>query len=162
MPSPDEMTALRRLRSKREHGLALITAVLVLMLVAATALTAIGISEEELVAGGRSRSTMNSLYAAESGLEVASKRLQAPRNLNAFSITTGDGSTVESRKRSEASPQDLIEGGLGAPPTGYSINLGTGYINETFEVNVTAEKTGAPTSELEVRLGILSANGASY
>ncbi len=145
----------------RECGVALITSVLVMVLVAATAIASLSNSEEDLKAGGRSRSVMSSLYAAEAGIQFAKGRIQAPRDLSAFSFVLGPA-TVESRSRGEASPQALIESGLGKPPPGYAINIGSGFANETFEINVTAESSTIPTTEIEVKVGVLIANSGNY
>jgi len=140
----------------------MITAVMVLVLVAATAITAIGTSEEELRAGGRSRSTMSSLYAAEAGIQFAQNRILPPRDLSSFSFSMTDGTSVQSRTRTDSTPQDIGEGGLGKPPAGYSINIGSGFVNETFKLNVTAAHANLPTTELEVRLGMLTTNSGAY
>ena len=152
----------RRLRgSQREEGIALITAVLILVLAAATAVAAISNSEEELKAGGRSRSVMKSLFAAEAGIQFAEHRILEPRDLSPFTLNL-NGILVESRSRDEGSPQNIAEGGLGRPPAGYSINIGSGFVNETFAINVTAASTALPTTEIEVRLALLTPNSGAY
>jgi hypothetical protein len=145
----------------RREGMALITTILILMLVGATALATIATSSEELMAGGRSRSVIKSLYAADAGVQLAHKRIQEPRNLTGFSIPI-DGSTVESRSRDQTGAQAIGEGGLGRPPSGYSVNIGSGYVNQVYAVDVTASATDLPTTEVQVRLGMLTANSGSY
>lgn len=147
---------------RREGGVALITAVLILVLVATVAVAALKSSEQELRAGGRSRSTMNSFYAAEAGIEYAENRIRAPRDLSPFSFTLSDGTTVQSRKRDQASPQKIEDDGLGNPPAGYSINIGSGFQNELFNLNVTASRPNTPTSEIEVKVGFLTTNAGAY
>ncbi len=147
---------------RREGGVALVTAVLILVLVAMVAIAAIESSEQELRAGGRSRSTMTSFYAAEAGVEYAENRLRTPRDLSAFSFALSDGTTVQSRKREQGSPQLIQESGLGNPPAGYSINIGSGFQNELFTVNVTASRPSTPTSEIEVKAGVLTTNAGAY
>ncbi len=147
---------------KREGGLALVTAVLILILVSTVAISGLKSSEQELRSGGRSRSSLNSFYAAEAGVEYAENRIRAPRDLSAFSFTLTDGTTVQSRSRDQSTPQDIAEAGLGNPPPGYSLNIGSGFQNELFEMNVTASRANLPTSEIEVKVGILTTNAGAY
>lgn len=151
-----------RTQQKREEGVALITAVLILIIVATVAVSSLKGSEEELRAGGRSRSAMNAFYAAEAGIDYAENRVRAPRDLSAFSFTLSDGTTVQSRKREQGTPQDIVDEGLGNPPAGYSINIGSGFQNELFNLNVTASRPNLPTSEIEVKVGILTTNAGAY
>ena len=44
---------------------------------------------------------------------------------------------------------------------GYSVNIGAGFVNETFQVNITAGATSKPTTEVEVRLGLLTPNSGT-
>jgi Tfp pilus assembly protein PilX len=157
-------SALRRPRRhpKREQGVALLTAILIMVLAAGLAINLLGVSEEELRASGRSRSASNSFYAAEAGIQFASEQLRPPADIGYFEFTLTDGTTVRTGAREDASQPDIIEGGLGAPPPGYSINIGQGFVNETYRVQVTASRTGAPTSEIEVRMGVLTTNGGTY
>jgi hypothetical protein len=151
-----------RTHSKHERGVALMTAILVLVLTAGLAINMIGASEEELRASGRSRSASNSFYAAEAGIEFAGNQLRPPTDINYFEFTLTDGTVVRTGARGDTSMPDIIEGGLGTPPSGYSINIGQGFVNETYRVQVTASKMGAPTAEVEVRLGVLTTNGGTY
>jgi hypothetical protein len=149
-----------RLR-RDESGLALLVTILVMVLVSGVALAAMSNSREEMMAGGRSRSVIRSLFAAEAGVQFAERRLLPPRDLNSFSLTVG-GMTVESRERDQGSPQPISTGGIGKPPDGYSINIGAGFVNEIFEVNSTAANSRLPTTALEVRLGLLTPNAGNY
>lgn len=161
--NPQSSTNVRRLRrAKREGGVALVTAILVMVLAAGLAISAIGSSEEELRASGRSRSASNSFYAAEAGVEFAANRLRPPTDTSYFTFTLSDGTVVRTGTREDTSQPEIIEGGLGKPPSGYSINIGQGFVNETFRVQVTSSKLGAPTAEVEVRLGVLTTNGGTY
>ncbi len=148
--------------SKHERGAALITTVLILVLAAGLAISLIGASEEELRASGRSRSAANSFYAAEAGIEFAENQLRPPSDTSYFEFTLADGTVVRTGERSDSSHPDIVEGGLGTPPSGYSINVGQGFVNEIYRVQVTASKLGAPTAEIEVRLGVLTTNGGTY
>lgn len=142
---------------RRQAGIALIITLMVMVLVATIAIAAMNNSREEMVAGGRSRSVITSLFAAEAGVQFAEARILPPRDLDAFSIDVG-GITVESRERDDPSPQDIDADGVGKPPPGYSINIGAGFVNQIFEVHSTAENARLPTTELEVRLGLLTPN----
>ncbi len=161
-PNGSRRSCRGRTQAKRQDGVALVTAILIMVLVAGLAISAIGTSEEELRASGRSRSAANSFYSAEAGVGYAERQLRAPSDTGHFSFTLTDGTIVRSGTRSSMSAQDIVEGGLGKPPSGYSINIGQGFLNETYKVNVTASKLGAPTSEIEVRLGVLTTNGGTY
>jgi hypothetical protein len=70
--------------------------------------------------------------------------------------------TVQSRARDEGSPQAINSGGIGRPPSGYSINIGAGFVNEVFEVHSTASNPRVPTTELELRVGLLTPNAGGY
>lgn len=148
--------------AKHERGVALLTAILILVLAAGLAINLIGVSEEELQASGRSRSAASSFYAAEAGIEYAGLQLRPPVDTSYFEFSLTDGTVVRTGGRGDLSMPDIIEGGLGTPPSGYSINIGQGFVNETYRVLVTSTKIGAPTAELEVRLGVLTTNGGTY
>ena len=162
MEKQQPLDRTRRAHAKREQGMAMITAVMVMVLVAATAISAMGISKNELTAGGRSRALLTSLYAAEAGIQYAQNRITPPQDLAAFSLTLGDGTLVQSRSREDTSTQPIGKGGLGSAPGGYAINIGSGFVNETYKLNVTATRGNLPTTELEVRLGMLGVNSGAY
>jgi Tfp pilus assembly protein PilX len=151
-----------RSRDRAESGLALLTSIMILILVTSVAIAAIGSSEEELRAGGRSRSSANSLNAAEAGIHFARNRLQVPSDITAFSFTLDNGTVVRTGTRTDTVAQDMIDDGLGSPPSGYSINIGQGFVNEIYKVNVTASRLGSPTTELEARMNVLTANAGAY
>jgi len=155
---------LRRRSAARlqERGIALITAVLLLLLVSATAISSIDFSGQEFQAGGRARAAMKNLYAADSGVQLGLQRIQPPRNLTAFSFALSNGTVVESRSRSDAAPQDIAEAGVGKPPEGYAINLGAGFVNEIFLLNVTAVAPDRGLAEIEAKLGSLQPNSGTY
>jgi hypothetical protein len=143
---------------KREQGIALVTAVLLLLLVAATAISAIDFSGRELQAGGRARASMRTLYAADAGVQYALQRVQPPTDLTSFTINVNSELTVESRERSQGSPQPIGEAGVGEPPDGYAINVGSGFVSEVYDINVTATGANGATSELEAKLSSLKPN----
>ena len=90
------------------------------------------------------------------------QRIQLPRNLTAFSYNLSDGTLVESRPRTQAVPQPIATLGIGAPPDGYSVNIGAGFVNELFLVNVLAQATNSGIAELESKLGSLQPNAGAY
>jgi Tfp pilus assembly protein PilX len=150
-------------RSRREQGAALIVAVVTLLMAAMIAVNSMQHTQEESTSGARSRNTARTLQAADAGVEFAIARLsQSPPNLTAFSVNV-DGTTVESRARSEATPQPLIQDNAGAPPEGYSMNVGSGsgFAGSVYLVNITATN-GSSAAQLEVRFSSLEPGGASY
>ena len=148
--------------SRGEAGFALVTAMVVLMLVSAVVVNVIDYSGTERESSARSRASQKVLYAADSGIQLSLQRIQLPRDLSAFNYSMADGTQVQSRRRSDGSPQPIASAGLGAPPDGYSINVGGGYVNELFLVNVTATSANAGLSELEAKLGSLQPNSGAY
>ncbi len=142
-------------------GIALVTSILLLLLVAATAINAIDFSGQELQSGARGRAHTRVLYAADAGLQYALEQIKPPIDLTAIDITL-DNIEVESRKRSEGSPQIIGRGGLGAPPEGYAVNIGAGYSNEVFEISITAVGVQEATVELEAKLGALQPNAGTF
>ena len=54
---------------KREGGIAMITVVLIIFLLMASALSSVDFTEQESRASGQSRATMRSLYAADAGIQ---------------------------------------------------------------------------------------------
>jgi len=144
---------------RREGGIALITVVLVIFLLTATALSAIDFTGQESKAGGQSRATMRSLYAADAGIQLAMSRVQPPEDLTAFSFALADGTVVESRKRTDGAPQPISGStGLGAPPDGMQVNIGSGFGSNVYRLNSTAVGNNNLTSELEAKVGVLSVN----
>lgn len=147
---------------RREDGIALVTAVLLLLLVAATAISAIDFSGQELQAGGRARASMRTLYAADAGIQYALQRVQPPEDLTSFTLNLNSELTVESRTRTQGTPQPISEAGVGEPPDGYSINVGSGFVSEVYDINVTATGANGATSELEAKLSSLKPNSGSF
>lgn len=146
----------------REAGFALVTAVVILVLVSSVVVNLIDYSSQEMQAGGRSRSTAKNLYSADSGIQLSLQRIQLPRDLTAFSYNMTDGTLVESRSRNDATPQPIETLGPGAPPDGFSINIGGGFVNELFLLNVIALGNSGGVAELEAKLGSLQPNAGAY
>jgi hypothetical protein len=148
--------------ARREGGFALITAVLLLLLISATVINTIDFSGEEYQSGGRARASTKNLYAADAGIQLGLSRLTQPRDLSAFSHTLSDGTVIESRARDEAAPKDIESVGIGEPPEGYGINIGSGYVNELFLLTVTAEAANGGVTELESKMSSLQPNSGAY
>jgi hypothetical protein len=153
---------IKQFSKRRESGFALVTAVVILVLVSSVVVNLIDYSSQEMQAGGRSRSTAKNLYSADSGIQLSLQRIQLPRNLAAFTYNLTDGTLVESRSRDDATPQPIDPVGIGAPPDGYSVNVGAGFVNELFLLNVLASGTNSGVAELEAKLGSLQPNAGAY
>ena len=136
---------------------------LVLVLVGVLGLAALNDSERESTAAGRSRATTRTVHAADAGVQIARSHLtESPPNLTPINTTAGPA-TIESRTRSESTPQTLEQVGLGTTPDGFSLNVGPGaiYLNRVYQVNITAT-SGTSTAELEARLSRIEAEGQGY
>lgn len=143
---------------RREEGIALITVVLVIFLLTASALSSVDFTEQESRASGQSRATMRSLYAADAGIQLALSRIQPPEDLSAFTFALADGTVVESRRRADGAPQPLGAPGAARPPDGYDISM---FQFNVYQLNVTAVGNNDLTSELEAKVGVLGAGGIS-
>jgi hypothetical protein len=149
-------------RGKSEAGFALVTAMVVMLLVSAVVSNLIAYSSEESQMSARSRASLANIYAADAGIQLSLQRLQLPRDLTAFSYTLTNATLVESRSRSDGMPQPISFVGIGPPPDGYSINVGGGFVNELFLLNVTAEAANSGVAQLEAKLGSLQPNSGAY
>ena len=153
---------LQRRNDRRDSGFALVTAVVILVLVSSVVVNLIDYSSQEMQASGRSRATAKNLYSADSGIQLSLKRIQLPRDLTAFNYNMTDGTLVESRGRNDTAPQPIDPVGIGAPPDGYSINIGAGFVNELFLLNVMSQGVNSGVAELEAKLGSLQPNAGTY
>lgn len=149
---------------RREQGAALIIAVIVLLMVALLGVNALDRTQQESTSGARQRNSTHTLEAADAGVQFAIARLgQTPANLAAFSVSV-DGATVESRARSDSTPQPLLQDDAGSPPDGFAINVGSdaSFSGRVFQVNVTATSPTGAVSELEARVSRLESGGSAY
>ena len=138
---------------KTERGSGLLITMLVVLLVGAVAVASIEQAGQEAAAGGRTRSTVRNLYAADSGIELARVRLaENPPNTDAFSVVLEDGRRIESRRRTEALPQPLSQDGFGPPPDGYELNAGSSFHNAIYLINITSTTPGGTTAEIEAKI----------
>ncbi len=148
---------------KRQEGLALLTVSLVLVLLALLSFAALNDSKRESTSGARSRATTRIVHSADAGIQLARTHLtRSPPDLTAIDLTFGSA-TIQSRSRSQSTPQTLAQVGLGAAPKGFSVNVGTGasFFNRIYEVNVTAT-SGSSTAEVEAKLSRVEAEGQGY
>ena len=158
MPTTNQRT---HRQNKREDGLVLLMTMFILMLIGVIAIDAIGQSETESTASGRSRSTIRTMHAADAGIQIAISRLtQSPPNVDPISLTFA-GRSVESRTRTVTGAQDLAFAGVSEAPEGYSINLGESYVTESYEVTITATSVDGSIAEVESKITRLD-SGEAY
>ena len=145
---------------RRQDGIALLIAVLLLLLVSAIGIAAIEHSGGELASGGRARSSTVAFYGADAGLNVAINQLaQEPADLTPLNTTLSDGTLVQSGTRTDTVPQPLVKGGTGLPPEGYSLNANSGYVSRRYRAQVTGRSTGGSAAELEAQFKKLEVGG---
>jgi type II secretory pathway pseudopilin PulG len=149
-------------RGRRQDGMAIYVVMLVAALMSALAVTAVSQSGTELAASGRTRASARALYAADAGIQIARNHIaQYPANTNPIDVTLPNGWVLQSRRRSETTPQSVSrDGDFGAPPEGYSLD--EGYMTEFYVVNITATALGGGTSALEAKFGRLAAITGGY
>jgi len=143
--------------------MALLTTAIVLVLVALLAVAAMNDAARESTAGARSRAATRSVHAADAGLQLARTHLaETPPDLTAINLAYADA-TIQSRSRSESTPQTLDQVGLGTAPEGFSVNVGPGatFFNRIYQINVTAT-SGDSAAELEAKLSRVEAEGQGY
>ena len=120
---------------KHQEGLALLTTSIVLLLVAMLAMAALRDSQRESTSGARSRAATRTIHAADAGVQLARAHLlESPPHLLPINVTLG-GATIQSRTRSQTTPVQLDQVGLGDVPEGYSVNLGAAgatYLNRIY------------------------------
>jgi hypothetical protein len=148
-----------------ERGVALLITVFVLLMVGAVAIAAISNSGQEATASARMRASLRALYTADAGAELATSRLaQFPPNLVPFDIDLGDGRNVQSRPRSQTTPQPLALAGTGPPPDGYGLpgSGGSAFLTDLYMVNVTSTTPEGSVAEIEAKLGLLVPGSGGY
>lgn len=150
--------------SRRQRGVALLITALCLLLVSLLSFNAIRNSEQESKSGARSRSTARTLHAGDAGFQLARARLtQSPPDLSAFDVDLAEGANVQSRTRTDTSPQVLTQKGTSTPPEGFGINVDAGVQNVSRVYLVTVTSTaGGSTAELEAKLSRTSADASGY
>ena len=144
---------------REEAGAALLVTMFVLLLMGGIAIAAIENSGQEARSSATSRVNKRTLHGADAGIQIAHRHLaDEPPNQAAFDLDLGGGMSVQSRTRADATPQPIERLGVGPPPDGMSINIGSGFINEIYLTNVTSSSPNSTMVELEAKLGRLSAN----
>jgi Tfp pilus assembly protein PilX len=155
-------TSPRRRARREESGIALLITVVLILLFGILVLTSIGHSGDESAASARARSTSRALHAADGGMQLALNHVtQEPPDTTPIDITVG-ALSVQSRTRGDATPQALTTLGSGAPPEGYGINMGSGYVSELFRVDITSSGTNGSTAELQSKVYRFAGNSGGY
>jgi len=149
----------------RQEGMALLIVVLVLILISAMAVAAINHAGEESAGGRRTKTAMDALFGASAGIEFSRVRI-AVGNLVPFSIPLDGGVQVESRRRSDTTPQPIVPLGTTGLASENMINVGEaiGITTEMYRVNATAETNAGAIAEVEAKVSYVgpgSGNGST-
>lgn len=140
---------------RAQAGMALLIAILMLLMISAIGVAAIDHSGDESEIAGHERRTTTTFYAADAGVQYARTRVFTnPPNLESFSLALADGTTFRSGTRADGAPTALDAPDIGAPPDGFSINVGGagGFVSQNLTMNVTAQGGQSSTVELETRV----------
>lgn len=131
---------------KQPEGIALILAVLILLLMSAIGIAAIEHAGAESMLSASSRRYTQTFYAADAGLQMAlGQIMESPTNLEPFTADLENGKT-------SIQGEEIVQSGIGAPPEGYSLNIGTGYQSRVYRVRVSAEGANGSTVRLEAKI----------
>ncbi len=147
-----------------EQGMALLITVMVLLLISAIGVAAINHAGAELSETGRTRATSVTFHGADAGIQLALGHLaQVPADLTPVNLNLGGGLNVQSRTRTETSPKPLTQVGLGPPPDGVELNVGSGVgsVSRLYVVDMTATLANAQV-ELQAKLNRLDVGGGGY
>jgi hypothetical protein len=144
-----------------EQGVAMILAILLLLLLSGIGVAVLDHSGEESAVTGRTRRSSFTFYAADSGIQLSIARVSLfPPQLNPFTATFADGTTVQTGARSSMAPQPIEKTNVGAPPDGYSIKLDSGYVTETYRATISAFGPGNSSAELEAKYAKMQSAGS--
>jgi Tfp pilus assembly protein PilX len=147
--------------TRGDPGVAMILAILLLLLLSGIGVAVVDHSGEESAVTGSTRRSSFTFYAADSGIQLSIARVsQFPPQLNAFSATFADGTTMQSGGRASPAPEPIQRTNIGAPPDGYSIVAGSGYVTETYRATVTAFRQGGASTELEAKYSKMQSAGS--
>ena len=149
--------SLRTLRD--ESGMALLVAVMLLLLISAIGVSAIEHSGSASQTVGHSRRNTTTFYAADAGIQFGRTRVfQNPPNLSPFQVALDDGTAFRSGNDPGGTPSASTPPDTGAPPEGFSINVGTGtgFVSENTTFNITAN---LDTSEVELETRVAQTRG---
>ena len=137
--------------------MALLITMFILFLIAGIAMTSMVHSGEEASGSAHTRVAMRAFHAADAGIQFAINRVaQNPPKLDAFDFTLSGNRRVQSRARGDTVPMPITPDGIGPPPEGYSITVGSGFVYEIFRVNVTAEGDDLGVAQIEAKIARLS------
>ena len=155
-----------RTRPGNEPGVAMILTILLLLLITGIGIAAVEHAGNESILSGSSRRWTRTFFAADAGIQMALSQIaQSPPDLTQFTFQLENGAMdVRSGSRSDIGPQPIESVGVGAPPDGYSINVGSGFQSRLYKANATAEVTSAQTAtvELEAKFAKLDSGGGGY
>jgi hypothetical protein len=147
-----------------EQGIAMILTILLLLLISGIGIAAVEHSGNESIMSGSARRWTRTFFAADAGIQMALSQIaQTPPDLNQFTFQLENGATnVRSGSLADASAQPIESVGVGAPPDGYSINVGSGYQSRLYKANATAFGPASARVELEAKFAKLDSGGGGY
>ncbi len=150
------------LDNQREEGMALLITVMVLILLAAMAVAAVYHAGEESAGGRRTKTAMDALFGANAGNELARVRI-ATGVLDAFDIGMAGGVQVQSRRRTDSTPQPIVPLGTTGLADDNMINVGSaiGITTEMYRVNVTATTNAGAVAEVESKISYVGPGSGS-
>ena len=150
------LRAARRPTGRREDGMALLVTVMVVIMIAAMAMAAIHNAGEEASGGRRTKTSLDALFAASAGIEMSRSRI-ADGNLAHIDVRLPGNNQIriQSRRRSQPTPQPIVSMGTGEQHGGNMINVGSsiGITDELYQVNVTGSSPGGAFAEVESKIG---------
>ena len=151
-------------RIRDEHGVALLIAVLLLLLVSGIGIAAIEHAGQDSAAAGSRRRTATTFYAADAAIQYATNQFaQQPAVLDPFQLTLADGTTIRSGPRSASSAQPLTALGTGPPPDGACINLGGScFRSDLYRATVSALGPASGAAELEGQYSVVQSGTGAY
>ena len=114
---------------------------------------------------------MDALFGASAGVELARTRVKQGV-MDAFDVALDGGVQVQSRRRSESTPQEIVPfphtGGL-ADENQINVGSAIGITEEMYQVNVTAATPPGAIAEVEAKIsftgpgtGSGAASGGGY
>ncbi len=147
---------------RQEAGVAMILTILLLLLISGIGIAAIEHAGDESVMAGSSRRWTRTFFAADAGIQMAISQIsQDPPNLTQFNFTIGNNTAVFSGTMAGGiAPLESV--GVGAPPDGYSLNLGSGFQSRLYKANATARNGTTAAVELEAKFAKLDSGGGGY
>ena len=140
----------------------MILTILLLLLISGIGIAAIEHAGDESVLAGSSRRWTRTFFAADAGIQMALSQIsQNPPDLTQFNFLIDNNSTtVFSGAAGVLGPIESV--GVGAPPDGYSINLGTGFQSRLYRAEVVALGPALAQVTLEAKFGKLDSGGGGY